>query len=139
MKKLILLLAIAFLSREGYSQVTITAGAQWVNTGNASVVINNMDLVVDGSFTPGTGSVKFTGNQNSTIAGLNAVNLSILEIAKTNNAKVQLQRNINVGYSINFISGLLDLNNNNTLLAPAAFVSGETESNRIIGASGGYV
>ncbi|HEX7846469.1 MAG TPA: T9SS type A sorting domain-containing protein, partial [Chitinophagaceae bacterium] len=120
-------------------QVTITPGAQWVNAGNASVVLNNMDLVVNGSFTPGTGSVKFTGNQNSTISGLNAVNFSILEIAKTNNAKVQLQHNINVGYSINFISGLLDLNNNNAQLASSAFVAGETENNRITGTNGGYI
>ena len=64
---------------------------------------------------------------------------SILEISKTNNTKVLLGRNISIGSSINFISGQLDLNNNNILMASSANIAGESENNRIIGANGGFV
>jgi hypothetical protein len=50
-----------------------------------------------------------------------------------------LGRNINIGSSINFISGQLDLNNNNILMASTANIASESENNRIIGANGGFV
>ena len=65
--------------------------------------------------------------------------LGIIEISKTNNAKVLLGRNISIGSSINFISGQLDLNNNNILMTPVANIAGESENNRIIGPNGGFV
>jgi len=97
-----------------------------------------MNLVNDGTYLAGNSSIKFTGNQNSTISGTSMPVFGIIEMAKTSNAKVLLGRNIGVGSSINFISGLLDLNNNNILLEPAAYLSGESETNRITGV-GGFV
>jgi len=138
MKKYLLLYKILFLSLPTFAQLKISSGAQWVNSGNANVVVNNMDVVNDGNFA-GTGSIKFTGNQNSTISGASQPGFNILEISKTNNAKIVLGRNIDVSYSINFISGLLDLNNNNILLDPVAIVAGESENSRIIGSTGGFV
>jgi hypothetical protein len=98
-----------------------------------------MDLVNNGSISAGTGSFKFTGTQNSTIGGSSMPLFNILEISKTNNSKVLLGRNISVGSSINFITGQLDLNNNNLLMTSAANISGESENNRIIGPNGGFV
>lgn len=139
MKKLILLLVTFCLVKLGNSQLVITAGAQWVNNGNAVVILNDMDLVVDGTYVPGGGLTRFMGNQNSNISGSGAVNFNILDILKTANAKLLLQRTVNVGYSVNFIVGNIDLNNNNILLAPTAYLSGEIENSRIVGANGGYV
>jgi len=139
MKKFLILYKLLFLGIGGYGQLTISSGTQWINNGNATVVLQNMDLVNNGSISAGTGSFKFTGTQNSTISGSSMPLFSILEISKTNNAKVLLGRNISVGSSINFISGQLDLNNNNILMASAANISGESENNRIIGPTGGFV
>jgi hypothetical protein len=50
-----------------------------------------------------------------------------------------LGRNISIGSSISFISGQLDLNNNNVLMSSAANIAGESENNRIIGSNGGFV
>jgi len=139
MKKFLLLYKILFVSLPTFAQLTISPGAQWMTNGNVSVVINNMDLVNNGSFSSGSGSIKFTGNQNSTITGSNTTAFSILEVAKNNGTKIILGKNIGVNFSINFISGLLDLNNNNILLDPSAYLAGESEATRIIGSNGGFV
>lgn len=138
MKKLIFLLAAPVLCLQLFAQVKITAGAQWVNSGNVTVVINDMDLVNDGTFSTGTSIVRFTGDQNSSISGTSLPLFNILEIAK-GNGSVLLSRNISVGSSVNFISGLLDLNNNNILLNTSAYLSGESENSRITGTNGGFI
>ena len=139
MKKYIFLYVVHLLCSKAFAQVNIPAGAQWVNSGNGTVVINNMDLVNNGIFSAGNSSIKFTGNQNSTISGTNMPVFKMLVIAKTNNAKVLLARTISIGSSLSFISGLLDLNNNNILLDPDAYLAGETENSRITGTSGGFI
>jgi len=139
MKKFFLLYKILFLSLPGFAQLNISPGTQWVNNGNITVTLQNTDFVNNGTFIAGGGSVKFTGTQNSTISGSNMPLFNIVEISKTNNGKVLLGRNISIGSSLNFISGQLDLNNNNILLDPAAYIAGESETNRIVGANGGFV
>src|SRR6185369_10211148 len=139
MKKYLILYKLLFIGLGGYGQLNISSDAQWINNGNTTVVLQNMDLVNNGSISTGTGSFKFTGTQNSIISGSSMPLFSILEISKTNNAKVLLGRNISIGSSINFISGQLDLNNNNILMASTANIAGESENNRIIGANGGFV
>src|SRR6187200_2686838 len=139
MKKYLILYKLLFLGIGGYGQVTISSGAQWINNGNTAVVLQNMDLVNNGSISAGTGSFKFTGTQNSMINGSSMSLFGVIEISKTNNAKVLLERNISIGGSINFISGQLDLNNNNILMTPIANIAGESENNRIIGPNGGFV
>jgi hypothetical protein len=139
MKKFFILYKLLFVSLVGHCQLNISTGAQWVNSGNASVVLQDMNLVNDGSIIAGTGSFKFTGSQNSTISGNSLPLFNILEISKSNNAKVLLNRNISIASLINFISGQLDLNNNNIVLSPTANIAGESENNRIIGPNGGFI
>ena len=139
MKKFFILYKLLFVSLVGHCQLNISTGAQWVNSGNASVVLQDMNLVNDGSVIAATGSFKFTGSQNSTISGNSLPLFNILEISKTNNAKILLNRNISVGSLITFISGQLDLNNNNIIMLPTANIAGESENNRIIGPNGGFV
>jgi len=125
--------------QQSFGQLSVGSSAQWVTTGNASVVLQDLNLVNNGTIAPETGSFKFTGTLNANISGSSMPSFYILEIAKTNNAKVLLSRNINVSSSINFISGLLDLNVNNILLSTGANIAGETEANRIIGPNGGFI
>ena len=139
MKKIILSIIIICLVLQSFGQLNIGSTAQWVTTGNASVVFSDLNLVNNGTITAGTGSFKFSGTQNATIGGSSMPSFYILELAKTNNANVLLNRNINVGSSIVFISGQLDLNGNNILLSTGANISGETELNRITGSNGGFV
>jgi len=139
MKKFFILYKLLFVSLVGHCQLNISTGTQWVNSGNTSVVLQDMNLVNDGSLIAGAGSFKFTGSQNSFINGNSLPLFNILEIAKSNNAIIFLNRNISVGSLINFISGQLDLNNNNIVLSPTANIAGESENNRITGPNGGFV
>ena len=139
MKHYLIILCLFVLCKQAASQLVVGTGAHWVSSGNVSVVLQDMNLVNDGSITAGSGSFKFTGTQNSFINGNSLSLFNILEISKTNNAKVLLSRNISTGSLISFISGQLDLNGNNVLLGSTASIAGETETNRIIGANGGFV
>jgi len=139
MKKYICLVVAWSLFLRVSAQLTISGGTQLVTSGNVSIVLNNINFINDGAFTAGTGSVKFTGNQPSSISGASLPHFNILEVAKTNNAKVLLARNISAGSLISFISGQLDLNGSNILMASSANIAGESEANRIVGPNGGFV
>ena len=119
----------------------ITSGAVIKTTGGAVITLQDINLDNDGTISqaPGDGVFRFSGTQNNTISGTSAPLFDVLEIAKTGSAKISLQRFINVGSAINFTSGLIDLNNNNLFLQPAALLNGESEISRIIGANGGYI
>ena len=136
MKKITLTILSICLLKIGFSQLHIENGAQWITTGNATVVLQDIGLINSGTLGAGTGSFKFTGTQTTGITGVNLPSFYIIEIAKSNNAKVQLARDIYVNSSISFISGLLDLWSSKAVLSPNANISGETEANRIIGTTG---
>ena len=139
MKKIILLILLSCQLQQGFSQLIVGTGANWIVTGNPSIVLQDINLVNNGLINGGLGSFRFAGFQNSTISGNAAPLFNILEIAKTNSAGVSLSRSIKVSGSINFVSGRLDMNGRNIFLASGAFINNETELNRITGANGGYV
>jgi hypothetical protein len=139
MKKIILSIIITGLLHQGFGQLNIGTGAQWITTSNPTVVLQDVNLVNNGTIAGGAGSFKFMGAQNSSISGTNMPSFYIVEIAKTVDTKVLLDRNINASSSVIFISGQLDLNGNNILLSTGANIAGETETNRIIGANGGFI
>ena len=121
--------------------VKIQAGAVFTIKENDLVTFKDMNLDNDGTVNllPGDGTILFSGSQNNTVGGNNSPLFDKLEIAKTGSGKLSLGRNINIGSSINFTSGLIDLNNNNILMQPNALLIGESESSRITGNNGGYL
>lgn len=123
------------------AQLKVTSGTTIKTSGGATIVLSDMDLDNDGAINQaaGEGGFKFSGTQPSAIKGTSMPIIGILEINKTNGGKLLLNRNISINSSISFISGQLDLNNNNILLASTAYIAGESENNRIIGANGGFV
>ncbi|HEX6845419.1 MAG TPA: hypothetical protein VF144_00505, partial [Chitinophagaceae bacterium] len=139
MKKIILSITIVILCIRVSGQLKIEPGASWVTLGNATLVMQDMDLVNNGLFSTGTGSIRFTGLQNSSVSGSGTIGFYMMDIAKTNNTKVILNKNLGINVAINFVSGQLDLNGNNISLSASGYISGETELNRITGNNGGYV
>lgn len=139
MKHYITLLFLFVIFGRISAQLKIEFGASWVVSGSPSIVLQDINLVNDGTITSGTGTFKFAGIQNSTISGSSIPGFYILEMAKTNSAKVLLSSNINVNHSINFAAGQLDMNGRNIFLASTAYLNNETELNRIAGANGGYI
>ncbi len=133
-----LLLLFAIFGRTS-AQLKIEPGAHWIVNGNTFVVLQDMNLVNNGIFNNGSGTLKFAGTFSSTISGSSSSGFYILEIAKTNSAKVLLSNNINVNHSINFVSGQVDMNGANILLSSSAYLNNETEQNRVTGTNGGYI
>jgi hypothetical protein len=126
---------------QAQSVLKVQSGAVIATTGGAVITLNNMDLNNDGTISQSTGqgSFLFNGNANSTISGTASPLFDILQIAKTGSAKLTLQRGIQIGSGITFTSGIINLNNQNILLQPAALLNGESETSHITGTNGGYV
>ncbi|MEJ8842510.1 T9SS type A sorting domain-containing protein [Lacibacter sp. H375] len=139
MKHYITVLFLFVIFGRTSAQLKIEPGANWIVSGIPSIVLQDIDLVNNGIISSDIGTFRFAGVQNSTISGGNIPGFYLLEIAKTNSAKVLLGNNINVNHSINFISGQLDMNGRNIFLATSAYLNNETELNRVTGAGGGYI
>jgi len=138
MKKIILTIIIAILYSQVNGQLKIETGASWVVTGTPTTVLQDMNFVNNGLFNGGAGTVKFVGFQNSTISSSSQLGFHMMDIAKTNSAKVSLNNNLGINV-INFITGQLDLNGNNLSFSASGYIAGETELNRITSSNGGYI
>lgn len=122
-----------------FAQVTISPGTLFHIQGAPLVSFNNINLVNNGVFTSGTGTILLTGNTVSAISGSQAIQFYKLVIDKSAGSQVLLQRAIAVTQDISFTNGFLDLNNNNIDLGTTGSLIGEQENSRIIGTSGGQV
>ncbi len=139
MKNYLLLLITGIASNLTFGQLRINPGVQWVNDGAAVIVLNNIDLINDGTITAGGSIVKFTGNLNNMIGGSAATSFHELEMAKASSNKVTLSNNITVGNRVVFTSGLLDLNQHDLTLASIAYLANESENSRVTGINGGEI
>lgn len=122
------------------AQLTITPGAQFSIVNNATLTLQNTDLVNNGNFLVSTTSpVSFTGNASSFIGGDGAIRFLNLEIKKTGDQSVSLQKAISVGSGVFFTSGFLNLNGFDLDLETTGHLDGEREDSRVIGPNGGNV
>jgi hypothetical protein len=139
MKSQLLILLMLLSTYMLPAQLTIKPGAQFSITGNMQVAIENADFINNGNFTAGLGIISFTGNAFSNITGSQPIQFSEIEINKTNNSSVLLQRAIGVSQRILLSSGFLNLNSFNADLGTTGHLDGEKENARIIGPNGGEV
>src|SRR6188474_3517833 len=100
MKSRILLLLL-LLANTITAQLTITPGAQFSILSDTKLTLQNTDLVNNGNFLVATTSpVSFTGNASSFIGGDGAIRFFNLEIKKTGDQSVSLQKAISVGNGV---------------------------------------
>jgi hypothetical protein len=134
-------LAVLFLlsSYTLSAQLTITPGARFSVAGGTQLTLQNADFINNGNFTAGNGIISFTGNASSSIGGNQPIQFSEIEINKTNNNSVILQRAITVTNRLLFTAGFLNLNNFNADLSTTGHLDGESENTRVIGPNGGEV
>lgn len=130
---LLLLLTATTIS----AQLVITAGTQFAITGNQQVTFQNTDLINNGNFTAGNSLLTFTGNAASNIGGTQPLQFNAIEIKKSSNVPLLLQRNISISQRILFSSGFMDLNTFNADLGTTAQLQGESANSRVIGSLGG--
>lgn len=140
MKKIIYVFAACIFPFSASAQLIVQSGATLYLSGNALVVLQDVNLVNDGTITvAANGRFSFTGSANSSISGSQHPAFNELEIAKTGPNKLLLQRAIDVNGKIVFTSGLIDLNNNNINLGNTSFLENENENSRVIGSNGGQL
>ena len=137
-RKLMFLLLLSSYTISG--QLTITPGAQLAIFSDTKLTLQNIDLINNGNFLAATTSpVSFTGNAPSFIGGDQAVRFFKLEINKTGNQSVSLQKTIGAGSSVVFTAGFLNLNGFDLSLETTGHLDGERESSRVVGSNGGTV
>src|SRR4029078_1160000 len=130
--KLLVLLSLLFACALS-AQLTITPGAQFSIFSDTKLTLQNTDLINNGNFLVATTSpISFTGDASSFIGGDEAVRFFKLEINKTRNKSVLLQKTISAGSSVSFISGFLNLNGFDLDLETTGHIDGEREDSRVI-------
>jgi Secretion system C-terminal sorting domain len=88
-------------------------GANWVNSGNVQIVLNNTNWQNDGTFTPSTSTVHIKGNATqaqSSIGGTTVSTFYNLTINKSAN-NAQLGQNSTVSNDLTLTQGCLDVGN----------------------------
>jgi hypothetical protein len=136
---LALLLTLLLATSLGlHAQLAIENGAQFTLAGNVQITLNNIDLVNNGGLSTGTGSILFTGKAVNKISGISNMVFYDLGMGK-DSGWVQLQVPLKVSHQVTFTAGLLDLNGNNLDLGTTGSLSGELNSDHIIGSDGGFV
>jgi hypothetical protein len=116
----------------------INNGANIIIAGPTTIVLNDLSFQNNGSFNQSAGIVSFTGPSPAIISGTNPLAFFQLGINKPGSS-LQLQTDISIQNQLQFTDGLIHLNNKNILLDPAALLTGEKETSRITGTTGGYV
>src|SRR6185436_17250805 len=111
MKSKLLVLSSLLFACTVSGQLTITPGAQFSVFSDTRLTLQNTDLIVNGdALLFSTSPVSFTGNASSFIGGDQVVRFFKLEINKTGNQSVSLQKAVDIGNGVFFTSGFLNLN-----------------------------
>ncbi len=143
LKGLLVLTAVLLCNQlAGQGGVVITSGNNLVASGSVYLVLNNGAITNDGVFAPDLSTVKFTGNAVTSaayIGGTATTTFYDLMLAKTANG-IQLGHGININHQLIFSSGdSVFLNNYNIDLGNTGSLSGETNTSRVTGLTGGYI
>ena len=134
---ILVLLSVHYISS---AQLAITPGGQLSVFSDTRLTLYNTDLINNGNFfLATTAPVSFTGDANSLIGGDQVVRFFKMEINKSGNKSVVLQKSIGVGSGIFFTRGFLDLNGLTIDLESSGSINGENDERRIVGANGGQV
>lgn len=136
---LLILLMIVTQFIWGQSSLKLTNGAQIKVVGEANMVIHNTSWENNGQFTAGNGTVSFTGTTTDSIKGTHPTTFHKVVVNKTGGG-VALGQATQVADTLQFIAGNLNLNGFDlTLESPHGVLVGESETNRIVGPTGGEV
>jgi hypothetical protein len=130
-----------FFFEETQAQLFIQNGAMLHINGAETITIQNGDLVNNGSFDAGTGTVVFKengGTANASIGGSSPTTFHHLTVQMTAH-DLSLAADVAVNGNLSFASGNFDLNGFELELVGSGQIVGEAENSRIIGPAGGGV
>lgn len=143
MKKITVLLAAFICSMQLFGQATfhVSAGTTITACNNAWIVLENMDLINNGTFKQGTGNgnIKFVGNKESYLSGTGVTFFDRLVIEKEPYSQLLLQTSLNIIRQVNFSGGRLNLGNNILDLGNRGVLTGESETSNAFTEGNGYI
>lgn len=119
----------------------IGRGASVVVQGNASLVLNDASFINDGHFSPGSGTVAFTGGEqksNAFIGGVSRTAFNSVLISRPYSA-LQLESDAALSGLLTMSAGNLELNNRRLDLGSSGIIMGEHINSRITGGNGGTI
>jgi len=124
------------------AQLLIQSGAGFYPTGPVSIVLQDMDMINNGSITGtlGNETFVFSGNSSNSISGTANTAFKNLKINKTAGQTLTLNRNVQIGTAVMMVSGNIDIGIYILGLAEGAALSGESDVSKIMSSSpSGYL
>jgi len=130
----------------GGQSLTITPGTEWVMKGPAQLVLSDLSFTNNGSFTPDSSTVVFTGG-NQTMAtiggsggstGTGGTSFFRLTVNKSW-GMVQVQRDIAASDMVKIVKGNLQLFATTLDLGTTGYLSGEQDNASVVGLDQGLV
>lgn len=120
--------------------VKVENGTSVIMNGNAAIVVEKMNLVNNGNVSAfDQSTLGFTGNTNNEILGVGSYALQNLLLNKSNANGLRLKQHITVSGTLQFQSGLLDLDNYSVDLGSLGSLTGESELSRAYTMGTGYL
>jgi hypothetical protein len=120
------------------NNLIMSSGTNLVVAGG-SLVLNNTDLQISGTFNDANASIWLTGTNNTSITGAGTVLIQTLNLNTSPGSVFTLNNSIQISSALNFQNGIIDLNNHQIQLTGNAALQSESESSYITGISGGAV
>ena len=137
----LLVVMIAIMQSLLTAQIKIMPGASLKTTNGGNVVLNNINLVNDGSIIQAfnSGVFVFRGNAIDTISGTGTTVFDRINLSKDPAGQLVLQRNIAVNNEFIFTGGLLYLDNYILDLDGLGTLTNETENSRAFTFGTGFI
>ena len=120
------------------SALVIRSGTT-VSVNENNLVFNNLDLYCNGALLAPSGTVWVTGSNSNSFNGAGVPVLQTLQLNTGASSVLTLNTGLQVSGRLNFQNGLIDLNGQRLQLLGGAVLQGESETSRIVGATGGSV
>ena len=121
------------LQSHAQNKMIVSSGTNLVTTSGSIINLQSTDLIVNGIINqqPGQGKFLFSGAGANSISGTSAPTFDVLEINKPGSI-LTLGENINIGASVNFTSGNIDVSNAVLALQPTAVLNSESNANHLL-------
>lgn len=139
--KRILFFASLFSTIVAKSQnIIVQNGASFIAAGTPTIVLNNMGLDAAANTTDWqAANLLVSGNAACLLKNASTfIKLQKLTVDKPG-AKLAIANDVQVAKSVEMVNGLFDLSGKNLFLLSNAVITGESETTRITGATGGYI
>ncbi len=123
-----------------FGQFHVSSGATVTVSGNATLTLDDIDFDNQGTFTAGTGTVKFIGSADNTVHSGGAV-FNNVELDKAADGDLRLLDNMDVNGTFTFVGNgnLIEVDNFNLVIGASGSMTGGNATNYVLTDSTGLL